>query len=617
MAKFLKWTAIILGLLVICIGILLFSIDPNQYKSDIETTVTDATGRELTIKGDISWQLFPSIGLQFSDVALMNPQGFPEQPMASVGQMGVSVRLLPLLHGGIEVGDVAVDGLSVHIIKRGDGTSNLDGLTENDTDEVKQQEHDDTKVEVSASGSIDNLSVASVSLNNISLQLDDQQAGTQQHFSLDSFTLSQFEPGQMASFTLAGQASTGDIQLEMDGSGDILVDSELSGATLSDMVFNVHARGASLPSGKVDLSLQSTVNAVFSPLSVTANPVTIKLDDITGTGDVSADLAGKPAVKVNLAFQSIDVNPYLPAETETKETPTPATQDDAASATTEPDLSGLSAANAELMLSIDQVLYKQARLGPVKLKASLVNGTARIEPLSVDLYDGKATLTASLNSNASPAEYQGMVQLSGVQAQPLLNDFADFNLLSGMADAAVNFHGKGLSSQRLQSASNAEGEAHFRNGAYHGLNVALLIRNALNRLHGDKEETGPQQTDFTALDLTFNKKGDIVDNTGLSMQSPLLRLSGHGTYALADQAVDYHLQARVVGSLQGQGGKEAEELKGVTLPLRITGTAPEKLKYRLDMDKALKEKAKDKIDEKKEELKDKLKDKLKNKFHIG
>jgi AsmA protein len=63
----------------------------------------------------------------------------------------------------------------------------------------------------------------------------------------------------------------------------------------------------------------------------------------------------------------------------------------------------------------------------------------------------------------------------------------------------------------------------------------------------------------------------VVDNRDLSMKSPAFRVAGEGTANLPQQQVDYLVKASIVGTSKGQGGKELESLKGVTVPVRIKG----------------------------------------------
>ena len=99
------------------------------------------------------------------------------------------------------------------------------------------------------------------------------------------------------------------------------------------------------------------------------------------------------------------------------------------------------------------------------------------------------------------------------------------------------------------------------------------------------------------------------------MASPLLRVDGAGSANLGSEAIDYGLTVAIVGSLEGQDAKDLAELKGLSLPLKITGTFSEP-KPRIDMANLMQAQAKEKLKaalaEKldTEKLQEKLQDKL-------
>ena len=55
------------------------------------------------------------------------------------------------------------------------------------------------------------------------------------------------------------------------------------------------------------------------------------------------------------------------------------------------------------------------------------------------------------------------------------------------------------------------------------------------------------------------------------MSSPIFRLNGEGKVDLPAHQLDYLLTVKVVGSLEGQGGKPDERLMGVAIPVRLAG----------------------------------------------
>ena len=120
----LKWTAwLVLGLLVVLALFILFGL--NALRGPIERAVTDATGRELRIEGDLrpvwNWVYprFRAEGVRFA-----NPDWATEDLMFAADAVEASVSLLPLLRGRVVVPDLQLEGAQVNLEQDAQGRKN-------------------------------------------------------------------------------------------------------------------------------------------------------------------------------------------------------------------------------------------------------------------------------------------------------------------------------------------------------------------------------------------------------------------------------------------------------------------------------------------------------------
>jgi len=125
----------------------------------------------------------------------------------------------------------------------------------------------------------------------------------------------------------------------------------------------------------------------------------------------------------------------------------------------------------------------------------------------------------------------------------------------------------------------------LRDGAVHGINIAQKLRDVKAALAGGTSQTGAantaDKTDFSELTGSFAIKNGVATNNDLQAKSPLLRLNGAGTIDIGAGALDYTVQASVVGTLAGQGGGDLANLNGVTIPVHLTGPFTA-MSYQLD-----------------------------------
>ena len=141
----------------------------------------------------------------------------------------------------------------------------------------------------------------------------------------------------------------------------------------------------------------------------------------------------------------------------------------------------------------------------------------------------------------------------------------------------------------MVEALDGKGAVKFVDGAIKGINLAAMVRN-VKAAFAPGGASDAQKTDFAELSGTFRIDKGILTNSDLKLFNPLLRLSGAGTSDLPKRTVDYRIEPKLVGTLEGQGG--AAEAKGIAVPVIIEGPWHD-LSYRPDMAALVGEAAKD------------------------
>lgn len=120
--KLLKFIVLsLVGLFVIvsvAIVILISFVDPNKYKPLIIASVNEVTGRNLHLDGDITWKLWPNIGLKAQQMSLSNPVDFETGNFVEMKSVSVSVNILPLLRNRIVINDLNIKGLNLNLLEK-------------------------------------------------------------------------------------------------------------------------------------------------------------------------------------------------------------------------------------------------------------------------------------------------------------------------------------------------------------------------------------------------------------------------------------------------------------------------------------------------------------------
>jgi AsmA protein len=343
-----------------------------------------------------------------------------------------------------------------------------------------------------------------------------------------------------------------------------------------------------------------------------AKQMTVTLDDSTLTGDVGIKNFAQPALSFALKLNTIDADRYMPPVVEGDQAPVASPATAAAGGSSELPLEALRQLNANGTIDIGKM--KATNLISENIHASLKanGGLVHLYPMRADIYKGQYNGNVSLDARGDVLKLAINEKVANVQAEPLLNDLLGEAPISGLANATIALTGAGKTVDKIKATLNGNGNFAFTEGAVKGINIAESIRKAKAAFSGQKlaDSGQPVQTDFSSLTGSFTIKNGIVDNQDLALKSPLLRLSGAGQADLPQEVINYALNVAIVGTLSGQGGEELADLKGLTIPVKITGpfNSP---KPTVDLASLLKDKAKQELKTKaQEKVKEKLGDEL-------
>ena len=101
--KILSISALLIIAMIVTVYVILATYDFNKFKPRIIQAVREATGRELTLGGDLRVEMGFAPGLSVENVSFQNADWGSQADMAKVKRFEVQVAILPLIGGTIEV----------------------------------------------------------------------------------------------------------------------------------------------------------------------------------------------------------------------------------------------------------------------------------------------------------------------------------------------------------------------------------------------------------------------------------------------------------------------------------------------------------------------------------
>ncbi|SMP43129.1 AsmA family protein [Noviherbaspirillum suwonense] len=284
------------------------------------------------------------------------------------------------------------------------------------------------------------------------------------------------------------------------------------------------------------------------------------------------------------------------------------------------DLSALRQLQASGNLRVGSLKAENIRLSNLRLSMKAGGGQLDINPLSASLYGGTMTGAAGVVA-ATSAKFFVRQSLSGINLGPLLKDAIGKDPVEGRGNVMLDVTTEGGLVAQLKKNLNGKVEVALRDGAVKGFNVGQIIRTARSRI-GELRGTVPPQSgtgnaaeksDFSELTGSFNIVRGIARNQDLRAKSPLLRVEGAGNIDFGEDRLDYLVKATIVSTLQGQGGPELQALKGLTVPVRLSGPFTS-IGYQVDFTGIAEDLVRKQLDSRKDEIKGRVEDQLKGKL---
>lgn len=310
------------------------------------------------------------------------------------------------------------------------------------------------------------------------------------------------------------------------------------------------------------------------------SPFAVKLDESQIKGSFGISRFAKPIYHFDVDIDKLDADRYI-AKSDDK----PAAADNKPATDTPIDLSALKAINADGELRIGWLNLANVKSTNVRIKLKADDGVAQLAPFSANLYEGAMNGSLQVDARAIP-QIAFKQNMTGIAIGPLLVDAINNDMLSGKGNLNLDVKTSGATVNTLKKSLNGTAGLNLADGAVKGIDIAGTIRgykDKLSSLKGQASVEGDktQKTDFSEMSATFNIKNGVAHNDDLNMKAPLFRITGSGDIDIGNETIDYLAKPTVVKTLAGQGGAGLDELSGVTIPVKLTGTFA-KPKYALD-----------------------------------
>lgn len=598
----------LVALAVVALGAAVILVDGKFVKARLESAMKDKN-RTLSIEGEPKVKLFPVAGLALGKTSLSEPGG--DKLFVSLDSAEIAVRVMPLLSGEVAVETLKLAGLRANVVRRKDGSMNFSDLA-GPKDKDKKP------------GEPPNLRIAEVLVEKVQLDYRDEATGQELNIAdlnLKTGRLDGQTPGDLAlSARITGKKPEADLRAQASGAlrfnlgreefafdkfsaqlkgrfdqdtvalefsapqvdvtpakasgSEVKISALIKGPKRSIdaklLIAAVEGTAKALTISKVSLDLDAAVAGISTKAKLEA---TIKAN--LAKQDLQADVSGKlddSALKATLGLTNfaplkanfdvsidrLNVDRYLPPEHKD------------AKSDGRVDLAALKGKSVSGKLAIGALTVKRARLENVKTEIKLEGGKLDISPHSASLYGG--TLSGTLAAEAEGNKIHVKEAIQNVSLGALLRDVAQKDMLDGRGNVTLDVQTAGGTINALKKALAGSARVEMKDGAIKGINLADSARNMKAALGAKQTKAdATQKTDFSEMSASFKIAGGVAHNDDLKALSPFLRLGGAGNMDIGNNTIDYLAKATLAATAKGQGGRDAGNVAGITIPVKLSG----------------------------------------------
>lgn len=583
-----KAVLLLVVLMVVAVVGLVLMIDPNDYKPQIVQAAKEATGRDLTIAGDISWSFFPRLGFAIGETELSNADGFQSPVFAKVEKIDAGLLIMPLFKGQVELDTVNLIGMVANLEINNDGTTNWDDLSQagqtgqaSDGEAASEPASTEQTSEASTT-ELPPIRLQGIRIADAQVSYTDRAGGTAvllEDFDFSTGVVKLWDPIAFeGSFKVENKYPQ--LAASFNYSGTLIAKVLENQFGLQGFELSMDAKGEPIPNGAIALSIAADIAANTAKETAELEQLTIRFDETTINGKAKVNNFTKPAIKFDVAIDQLNADRYIPVTEATEES-----ESADAAAVTESDASSANSTDADPVIELpmqtlrDLDVQGQLTVGKFqvmnlktqdfKAVLSAKNGLIELQPLGITMYDGVFDGAVTVDARKAVPAYGVKAKLANMQINPLLVDFAELDVVEGAGGFDIDITTRGQRVSELKRGLNGSIAAEFDKGVLkfnmfggledfvNGLNDKLNTVGALSALAGkqdtaDKITKAQDTATFTKLmegeTTQFNAlkvSGDIVDGVirtkDLDVQSDDFSAQGQGSVDIATEYLDMQL----------------------------------------------------------------------------
>lgn len=563
-------------------------VPADRVAAAVSAQFESMTGRKLTLEGEVTPRLWPSLGVTTGPVSIANAEwAETEAPLFKAEGLVIDINYGALMGGAVQIEGITADRPEIVLERGPDGRDSWDFGGSSGTVPA-----------AAAPITLDKGTITGGSIRFIDRQADRVVA-------LDAVEATLAIPDLAGPFTVALTGLSNGKPVAMDLTGGVF--SAFAAGRVVPLTAALTAGGTSISfDGRAGVSpvvAEGALVADLGDLPALGGVIGATLgvpgpglgqDRLTVRGQLTMDGTGAAFLREatfvaddnqltgNLDLRPGEARPKLVGEltagpviigsgAATSESGPPAEGWPEG----EIDVSALGTFDADLVLVAPSVILGGLRLGETRVGVTIDRARAVTDIRQMDAYGGQITGEFVVNGRGG-LSVGGNLVFAGLDLQALLRDLAGYDRLVAPGDLELRFLGVGNSVAAIMLGLEGDGALELGRGELRGLDIAAMLQTLDPTFVGED-----RTTQFDGLAGTFTIAEGVLSNTDLKLVAPQITASGAGEVGLGARTLDYRLRPTALAAADGTGG--------VMVPLLITGPWSDP-RFRLDLEGIAREK---------------------------
>lgn len=614
-----KYVLIALLALIVLLVIVIKLVDLNGLKPVLQNKAAQY-GATLELPGSLGWQFYPNFGLKLGAMELKRADD--GEQLAAIEAAGLTLKWLPLLSGQININGINLDGMQARYLVDAQGQSNWQPLLEHyqrsQEPTAAPRDKTETEADQAAYSELPAIEINKFSINDLSLQYSNAQAGTQMTLSKTDVALDQFSldglPAQLSLNTHVDYAPYPTMVL--DWQGQITVDQikrqaavkngkgelKVAGKSMSLTLDTSAAWAAPELSATGSLTLQTehfkkllaaleiqlpptadsevlqalslAVDFALEGEDLSLDPMVLKLDETRIQGDFKVESFSQPVITSNWHGTRLNLDRYLPPSDEQEATGSSSPSPQEPPQRLPFDL--LQALQAELQFDFEEITYNALALLYPKIKLKGDDGLITLQELSAEVTKGQAQGQGVFDARNEPAQLNMTLDLTQFNVADLLKSQLEFDHLSGNADVALTLTSSGSTDTELLDNLLVQSQSESDSLKLTPINIEEQFCRALAVLQREPlpDHNWADETLFEPIRVAANYHNGQVTLESLSSELAKMRASGEGKLDTEPGKFDFALSLSLADFGETLPGciPIKDSWRERALPIRCKGT---------------------------------------------